>query len=381
VIDTQLLMTDRLASVGTLAAGMAHEINNPLAYVLGNVGFVADSLNKLLDPATDQAALIAEMQGALADTLEGARRVRDIVRDLHAFSNAEATTGTADVRRTVEASLRMVWGELKNRARLVVDVGRLPPVHGSDARLGHVFVNLLVNASQSFASLDAAENEISIRAFVEGDFVIVQITDTGRGMSEDVARKIFDPFFTTKAVGEGAGLGLFVSHSIVRSFGGQIDLESKLGHGATFRVRLPIARHVDDKSKPSSQPVPAGTLRVLVIDDEPRIGAVVKRMLARGFTVDVVTDAHAALELFEQGETFDVILCDVMLPTMSGIAFYNSIAPELRSRVILATAGAFTEEAQRFLESFRGRRLDKPFEREALRKTIQEVAAVNTKST
>ena len=239
-LQGRLLLADRLASMGTLAAGVAHEINNPLSFVIANAGLLGEVLPRLASDGDEKA--LAEASDLLNDVKDGAERVRKIVRDLKMFSRPEDTkSGAVDVRQVLESSINMAWNEIRHRARLVKDYGADTIVEGNDAQLGQVFLNLLINAAQAIPEGNADQNEIRVVTRLDpGDDtrIQVQIQDTGGGIPAAVLPRIFDPFFTTKPVGMGTGLGLSVCHGIVAKLGGDIKVDSKPGIGTTFSVLL-----------------------------------------------------------------------------------------------------------------------------------------------
>ncbi|MBU8894595.1 sensor protein [Corallococcus sp. H22C18031201] len=240
-MQAQLVVSDRLAAVGTLAAGVAHEINNPLAFVLSNLSFVATELQRLaheLPPGR-----VAELEEVLREATDGAHRVRHIVRDLRTFSRGDDdAVAPVQLQGVLESAITMARGELRHRARIVRDYEDVPPVEGSEGRFGQVFLNLLINAAQAIAPGAPERNEVRIRLRAVESRVIVEVADTGAGMSPEVSARIFDPFFTTKPVGEGTGLGLSICHGIVTGFGGTISVTSEPGRGSTFRVSLPLVQ-------------------------------------------------------------------------------------------------------------------------------------------
>jgi PAS domain S-box-containing protein len=239
----KLAISDRLASIGTLAAGVAHELNNPLAFVRGNIEWAAQELGALRGlpgvPPLDEAV------AALGEALEGSERMRLIVRDLRTLSAAgDEERAPVELARVLEFSARLAAAELRHRGRVVWALAPMPPVRGSEARLGQVFLNLLVNAAHALP-VGAEDAEIRVRSGVlPGDRVAVEISDTGSGIPPEVRARIFDPFFTTKPIGVGTGLGLWVCHNIVSAHGGEIEVESAPGAGSTFRVILPAAAPV-----------------------------------------------------------------------------------------------------------------------------------------
>ncbi|MEO6420191.1 MAG: ATP-binding protein, partial [Polyangiaceae bacterium] len=256
-IQQQLVTADRLASLGLLAAGVAHEINNPLAYVLGNSETIGRSIPKVtrelsaLDGEDDpervsahlaSAAQMLEKAAVMQKTaLEGCLQMRLIVGDLKTFSRAdEDALGLVDVRWSLDAATNIARSEIEKRARLVTRYGDVPLVRANESRLGQVFLNLLVNAAQAIPDGDPASNEVRIATMVDAlGKVVIEISDTGPGIAAHEVARVFDPFFTTKPAGVGTGLGLSICHGIVAGLGGAIEIASSPGQGATFRVTLP----------------------------------------------------------------------------------------------------------------------------------------------
>jgi signal transduction histidine kinase len=255
-LQSRLLLSDRMASVGTLAAGVAHEINNPLAYVTANLGYVHEEMGRLMErwpkegpPCPSLTHTVKSVCAALGEALHGADRVQTIVGDLKTFSRETRETQqdpirAVDVRKVLESTLSLAAGEIRHRAQLVKDYGEVPPVHGNDSRLGQVFLNLLVNAAQAIpADGEADQHEIRVttRTLPSGQ-VAVEVSDTGAGIAPELMGRIFDPFFTTKPVGVGTGLGLSICHGIITGFGGEISASSEVGKGSIFRISLPAYR-------------------------------------------------------------------------------------------------------------------------------------------
>jgi PAS domain S-box-containing protein len=234
----QLARAERLAVIGALAAGVAHELANPLAFILGSLGFATERLR-----APGRDADVQEVLRALDDASEGAERMRAIVRDLRTVGSADtATPEPVEVRRVAEYVTRLARSEVRRRARLTWDLGDAPPVRGSEGRLGQVLLNLVVNAAQAIPEGAPAEHEIRVSARREGDGkVALAVADTGVGIPAEIRERIFDPFFTTKPAGVGTGLGLWICHKIVTEMGGSISVESGAGRGTTFRMVLPAA--------------------------------------------------------------------------------------------------------------------------------------------
>jgi two-component system cell cycle sensor histidine kinase/response regulator CckA len=398
---TRLQLADRLASMGTLAAGVAHEINNPLAFVVANLGFAQEELGILRATHLDPLELDRRLGGlgwALGEAQEGAARVRNIVLDLKTFSHPDAEyRGPVDICRVIDSAVNLAQGEIRGRARIIRRFGSVPSVLGNEARLSQLFLNLLVNAAHSIPAVpeapalvgvDAAApaapalHEIRLVVASEPDGgVTVEVGDTGAGIAPEHLSKIFDPFFTTKPVGFGTGLGLSICHGIVRSLGGEIGVTSILGAGTTFRIWLPTAPGLDvpveaaHVASVAAPPHPARRARVLVVDDEPLMGSAIQRVLAE-HDVFALTSGRAALSLVRAGQRFDVILCDVMMPEFSGMDLYEGIArdaPDLLHRVVFVTGGAYTVDATAFLDRVPNLRLEKPLSPQALHEAVAQM--------
>jgi PAS domain S-box-containing protein len=379
-MHSRLALADRLLSVGTLSAGLAHELNNPLAYIAANAAFLGETLGELSaqrDPERTQE-MVKDMSESVCELRDGADRMRSIIRDLKTFSRPdEARIGPIELAPILESCIHATWNEIRHRAQLVKDIGPVPRVLASEARLGQVFLNLLINAAQSIPDGDAAHHQIRVatRTLPDGR-AAVEIRDTGCGIPPENLRRVFDPFFTTKPIGLGTGLGLSVCHGIVAALQGQIEVESELGHGSLFRVVLPTAAEPEDRL-PLPAPVasePLRRARILVVDDEPFVGASIRRALGREHEVVVVSSARQALEMVRGGAVFDVLLSDLLMPDMSGMDLYRELwqtDPELASRTLFLTGGAFTPAARSFLEQEQVVCLEKPFEVLALREAVR----------
>lgn len=383
-IAAGMIEMDRMASIGILAAGVGHEINNPLAYVLANLEFVSDEIHHLiaaLAPETRKRleTRISDLEQALADTQHGAQRVRDIVYDLRTFSRgSEDKLSLVDVRQVLDSSVRMAAVQIRQRATIEKDYADTPAVLANESRLGQVFLNLVVNAAQAMSEGSAAENRIELRTASEGEIVVVEITDTGAGIPADVLPRIFEPFYTTKPAGQGTGLGLSICRRIIRSLDGEIEVHSEPGKGTRFTVRLPSAaaaseRAAQEAPRPDVRPRRA---RVLCVDDEPAIGMALRRVLGDEHEVVVLTSASTARDRVAAGERFDIVLCDLMMPDMNGMDLHAElvrIAPELAAKVVFLTGGAFTSDARDFLARVPNLRLEKPVGVSDLRAAIDKM--------
>ena len=371
MMQRQLIVADRLASVGTLAGGVAHEINNPLAVVMANVDLLHQEL---------RAGGHTEWAAMLEDAHEGAERIRKIVRGLMTFSRTPGERRSAiGVRPILELAVELASNELRHRARLVTELGPTPVVDGDESRLGQVFVNLLVNAAQALPDGNSDEHEIRITTSTDAHGrAVIEISDTGTGIPPELLEHIFDPFFTTKPVGIGTGLGLSICHGIVTAMGGEIHASNRPEGGAVFRVVLPASTRVGPRAPVQAREAPSMARRtsVLVVDDEMSVGLTLQRLL-RGHEVTTVSSGKQALELVLAGNHFDVILSDLMMPGLSGMELFDEICrhrPELASRVVFMTGGAFTAAAASFLDRVPNERLEKPFSIAAVRAVVDRLA-------
>ena len=245
-MQQQLALNDRLIALGTLAAGVAHEINNPLSYAHHNLAFLQRELGALRGAGAAAPVpgpeVLEEWREAVGDLREGMTRIQRIVEDLRVFGRVEHSEEPEplDVNVALERALKLTHHTLESRALVERAVGAgLPRVRGVEGRLTQVFVNLLVNAAQALPAGPRGQNRVRVASRRVGDWVEVAVRDNGPGIPEDVRRHIFEPFFTTKAVGQGSGLGLSISHGIVTRLGGRLEVESEPGRGAEFRVLLP----------------------------------------------------------------------------------------------------------------------------------------------
>jgi C4-dicarboxylate-specific signal transduction histidine kinase/CheY-like chemotaxis protein len=364
----RLLVSERLASLGRLTASVAHEINNPLAYVCANVDLVEEGLRAKTSLSRDTAEL-------LDDVRQGLGRISVIVRDLRSSSRApEEDCEIVDIESPLNIAIHMASNEIRHRAQLIRDVPTGMLVNANSMRLGQVFLNLLVNAAHAITEGRAQENTISVCVTQEGDEVCVRIADTGEGISPEHIERIFDPFFTTKPIGIGTGLGLSICRSIVDGYGGTISVTRGVERGTVFMVRLPSVgeRVAPPDSMPRSLPVVGRKCRVLIIDDEPAILRALRRVLSDIHEVVTCERARDALGLLASGERFDVVLCDVMMPDMTGPEFYQRASeafPSVASRVVFMTGGALSPQTEAFILQV-GRVLEKPLRASDIREFV-----------
>jgi PAS domain S-box-containing protein len=395
-LQVRLQLSDRMASIGTLAAGVAHEINNPLAVVVGNLEVLTGRLARVASPGDGDTAA-ADVDELLRDAREAAERVRVTVRDLKLFSRGEtAHRGLLELGPLLATSLRLARNELRHHARITIQFGEVPAVIANEGRLGQAFINLIVNAAQAIPEGHAEDNEIRIATFTDPEGrAAIEVSDSGPGVAPEILGRIFDPFFAARPPSVSAGLGLAICHEIVSEHGGRISVESHLGFGTTFRVTLPPApaySRVGGEVAPTATPARADTApkprgaepmvqgaprrRVLVIDDEPTIGTLLRRVLGTRYDVSTEALAEGALARLRGGARFDAILCDVMMPQMSGIDLYRALTEldaDQARRMVFMTGGAFTPHAQAFLRTSSNRCIDKPIDARFLRTLIDEM--------
>jgi PAS domain S-box-containing protein len=374
--EMHLMAADRMASVGTLAAGVAHEINNPLASVIANLDMAVHDVAAL----AGQVEVPRDLPEELEDARTAADRVREIVRDLKIFSRTEIDRrGPVDVEHVLDSTLRMAWNELRHRAKVEKQYGGVPAVDANDSRLGQVFLNLVINAAQAIppGNYEANRIRVATRHDAPNNAVVVAISDTGGGIPDDARSRLFTPFFTTKPVGVGTGLGLAISHRIIQQFGGEITYDSEVGKGTEFRVTLPVAGATRPPAVSGNIPVAAARRgSVLVIDDEEPLATAVKRYLSNEHDVTTAHSARAALDLLRAGNRYDVILCDLMMPQITGMELHAELASydaAQAAKIVFVTGGAFTSGAREFLDRVPNRRLEKPFDLGRLRALVNQL--------
>jgi PAS domain S-box-containing protein len=376
-LQAQLIFAERMASLGALAAGTAHEINNPLTYVISNLDLLREEIRDF--PGASLSKRLRALSELVDEAREGAERVRRIVRGLKTFSRADDEHRvTLDVRPTLDAAAKMAMNEIRHRARLVKDYGECPPVRADEARLAQVFINLLLNAAHAIPEGQADRNEIRLATTTDGaGRAVIEVGDTGPGMPHDVVGRIFDPFFTTKPPGMGTGLGLSICQRIVSALGGEITVQTALGRGTTFRVALPADDVAQTRPKDTpSATAPARTAqrgRVLVVDDDLLVRKAIGRTLG-DHDVTLVGSAREGCRRIASGERYDVIFCDLMMPDMTGMDFHAALAeccPEQAERIVFVSGGTFTPNASEFLERVPNERIEKPFDQRAIRAAVR----------
>lgn len=363
-LHSRMIHTERLASMGKLSAAVAHEINNPMTYVIGNL----QALQEELPPGDN------DHQELVGDALDGARRVSELVKDMQVYSRTpdNQQLDTVDVASVLETAAKMISNKVRHCARFRLECE--PDLHAlaSEAQLIQVIVNLLTNAIDAIqGSID--DNEVALLGRMSDGGVEIVVKDSGSGIPAEVQARLFEPFYTTKDVGEGTGMGLAISRSLMEGMQGTIAFDSTEGTGTRFTLVLPPAKTSQTASlaseEVSSESVSTPTRRqILVIDDDAAVLRSIQRMLNK-HEVTTEGDARRALELCEHGE-FDMILCDIMMPIMSGDRFFSALQdakPRLAERVVFMTGGVLTQDTEDFLGTVDRPVLSKPLNTQQVR--------------
>lgn len=354
--DAQHQLASRLASLSMLAAGISHDINNPLAFLLGNLQLTAEELKELDNVPTDT------IEG-VEDALEGAMRIKQLIADLREYIRPVDDQTTCDPFKITDFATRVMSHQLRRSARLETDIDpSLPRVQLRGSELSHIIVNLLANACDAFGPNPTSGNTIRLSARRRGNMVEFVIEDNGCGMSPETLRRATESFFSTKPPQPGAGLGLSTSNALVRSSGGALQITSAVGEGTTVRFSVPSIE-LPEEIAPTDHTERKRATKILVIDDEPHICSLIKRMLTRrGFEVTTSNTPTEVPALLAK-EEFDTILCDLMMPELDGRQLYELLAdtsPRIAERFIFITGGGVTESLRSFEASMKPRILYKP---------------------
>jgi len=368
-LQEQLIQSEKMSAIGQLIAGVAHDLNNPLASVVGFSDFLAEA---------------GEVPPRLAEPLQvirqEAERAATIVKNLLSFARRqEGERRRLPIKPILESTLQLLANQLmasRIEATLRVEPG-LPDVEVNSNQIKQVFVNLINNGAQAIAETgQGGRIWVTAKRWLDG--VAVSVTDSGPGIPDEIAGRVFEPFFTTKPEGKGTGLGLSICQGILKEHGGRLTLEAKPGAGATFIVELPGTTPPAAEPERAAEPrAPARKLRVLVVDDEPPILHYMSATLESwGHTVEVASDGQYALERALVG-AFDVIICDLRMPHLGGRDMYHKLArqdPRTAERVIFATGDTVRGDTLRFLESLGRPYLHKPFTLAELRQVLGAAA-------
>ena len=369
----ELSRAEKLSALGALSAGVAHELNNPLAYVALNLNLLHERIAE---------SLRGDDREILDEAIGGVKRMRDIASELRTFSGKDGPgpAEPVDVSRALTSALNIAANEIRHRARLLREFEDGLYVLAREGQLVQVFVNVLVNAAQAIDGTSASEPVIRVVSRALSDSAVeVVVSDTGAGIPEALLPQLFAPFSTSKRRGEGSGLGLAICKRIVQGFGGQIRIESRLGEGTSVSIELPRTARAQSIIAPRPRgPARASgpSFRVLVVDDEGSIARALTRVLAEHEVV-VAEDGSAALEHLGADSDFDVVLCDLMMPRLSGSELYaraRELREELTGRFVFMTGGAVTPASKEFLQGIGSNVLWKPFDASTALAIVEQVA-------
>jgi two-component system cell cycle sensor histidine kinase/response regulator CckA len=416
--NAALAHAEKLTALGTLVAGVAHEINNPLTALQLGIEASANLLTPLAKAATELELWAARGWGAspeqiralheltsggaspqegrqlLEEMLGAIASIANIVKDLRIFARSDGAREEAqllDVSEVIDQALRLAGREINMVARIERDYARdLPRVLLAHGRLTQVLVNVVANAAQAIREIERPAHRVRIVTRSDGESIAVSISDTGPGIAPQILEHIFDPFFTTKRAGYGTGLGLSISRSIMHELGGDLIVESVHGSGATFILLLPIPDHASMRRAHLSQrtataaPSPASSRRtVLVVDDDDRVASAYARALGRSCDVLMASDGREAIELLSSGSEPDVVVCELMLPETDGPALLEWLErerPELAKRTVFVSSETTQQQYEGFLNELTNCVLTKPVSAAALLAALNEVAEAHPTS-
>ena len=389
---------DRLRAVGRLAASLAHEVNNPLTFVLANLESLREShqairrfIRKLrVDLATREAItpqsfeqittdanlqeVIDDTADMLTDCYKGMHRIQDIARSLGTFSRADDKQAEmTDITRVVDDACAMVFNQIRYRARLVKRFEPIPMVAAFPGRIVQALVNMLTNAAEAIDGGPYDKHRIIVSTHLEGDHVVVGVSDTGMGIQEDSRDRIFTPGFTTKAHEGGMGLGLTACSRVAQEHGGRLEVHHLPDRGTRFELVIPINTGLSAiEQRRESHPISEAPLkrsRLLIVDDDAMVLSALRRRLRRRYDTVTVLGGAEALARLSEDPGFDSIVCDLMMPEVDGKSFYNAIKkdhPELADRIVFMSGGAFTPRLRKFAAAVPNPVLQKPVSREDL---------------
>jgi two-component system NtrC family sensor kinase len=373
-LQDQLIQSEKMSAIGQLIAGIAHDLNNPLASVVGFADYLTEVPN-----------IPPQLREPLTVIQEEAERASNIVKNLLSFARKqEHQRRPTALKPLLDATFLLLRNNLMAyRVEASLDIEPDLPMPDIDPnQIQQVFVNLINNAAQAIAST-GRPGTVTVRARRWLDGVAVDVADDGPGMSETLAAQVFEPFFTTKPEGEGTGLGLSISQGIVREHGGRIMLTTEEDRGSIFTVQLPLATRPAAQVPDAGQQTPTRRLRVLVVDDEPHILHYMRATLeAWGHIPVVASDGTEALAVAGQDD-FDLVISDLRMPRLSGREFYEELSrrrPELAARVVFSTGDTVRGDTLAFLESLDRPYLHKPFSLAELRSLLGEIARDNSPS-
>lgn len=386
--EEKVRISDRMASIGQLSAGIAHEINNPLTYVSLNLELATQQINYYLKqkPCPELETILAIVQ----ETNKATNKIKTIARDLKSYSHSSqaGTIESVDMVDVMDSAARMAAFGFKSQAMITKDYQQVPFAAANEGRLGQVFLNLIVNAAQAMPERDISQNKIHLVLKTNsGGKIIAEVQDTGMGMNEEIRQRLFTPFFTTKPIGQGTGLGLSLCQNIINSFDGKIEVESTLNVGTTFRITLnpsEVQKRPDAIAKETA--IEATELHsskrghIFLVDDDIDLTETIDILLNEDHDVIIANSGKKALEILETKSDFDVILMDMSLGDTTGMSIYENVQkskPELLPKFIFMTGGATNTKTQEFIKKIPNMVIEKPFEIDSLRDRVKKAIVTN----
>lgn len=383
----QLQCADRLATIGRLVSAVAHEVNNPAAFIRLNTEEMLYRIEEFhgslagLGHAANAESLdrwLEDTRAILSDNLDGIQRITQLIRDLKPLTKTKTRHfELVDVAGICRSTIETIEHRVRPHATLRLQLEQGPPVLAAPDRLGQAIANLVLNAAQSIEG-PAADNEVVLMTSASRKHVVITVRDTGGGIPAGLEAKIFEPFYSTKSAQNNTGLGLSISQEIVQSFGGELELQRTDERGSSFSIRLPVA----DLALPAplDPPAPQAPLtprRILLIDDDPKVLEALGRRAAHHHEVCMASSGDEALTLLRRDDRFDAIVCDMMMPGLDGAAVIEQLRarhPALAERVIVLSGGALTPRTTEFINDTTLPVLTKPVSLEVLLETIERAA-------
>ncbi|MDX1900593.1 MAG: response regulator [Gammaproteobacteria bacterium] len=374
-LHAQALLNDKLVIIGTLATGVIHEISNPLSWVLNQLNVIENKI-QLIHVDTSQSKIIRELNESVKSSIEGGEKILDIVKNLKGFSRYDLDElSSINIHEIIHSAVKMASFQFRHKVKIHTEFSNeIPNAILSSQKLHHVFLNLIVNAIQSFDETQSNENRVLIKTSLQDTRICVEVSDTGKGIAENVMPNIFNPFFTTKPPGVGTGLGLSISRDIVQSLKGEITVKSELNKGSVFSVYFPlhVARciSVDETTHALSDK------KILVVDDEPGLLMLLKNILGENNKITTISNGKSILNFSKKHiSQFDLIISDLHMSGINGRDLYHYLLRQdsnLANRIIFTTGGVHDSLMFEFLASIKNPCLDKPFTSSQLLRVIHE---------
>jgi signal transduction histidine kinase len=383
--QASLLAAEKLTVVGRLAEGVAHELNNPATWVLLGLDVarsrLAQARTNLVPGSPELEATLAQTASVLDDVHVGMERVRSVLSDLRALSGVDVEEVRAlDLNEIVRTACQLARPSYLSVARLILDLGAVPPITGDRGRLGQLVSNLVVNAAHAVGH-GGGEHTIRVTTSVDAGHVVLGVEDTGAGIPDDLRERVFEPYFTTKPSDAGTGLGLAIVRKIAERHGGTAHVTRGALPGARVEIRLPCMTTITDVTAPSPvMPPPQvgdARARVLVIDDEPLLLRSLEQALSEDHDVVTVLGGGPGLELLGRDRAFDLVLCDLHMPEVDARAIHEALratSPELLDKFAVMTGGVVTRRAAEFVEQQRPRLVRKPIDIDDVRTLVRDYA-------